>query len=93
MFSSIDVPSTPITELFLLQAKDAKLHEIGERWAALKVQYAGKAVAMKTEYAEKRAEYAERAAHQIEELKEALSEMRRELQAALQLLDHAAAAA
>jgi stearoyl-CoA desaturase (delta-9 desaturase) len=77
----------------LLQAKDAKLHEIGERWAALKVQYAGKAVAMKTEYAEKRAEYAERAAHQIEELKEALSEMRRELQAALQLLDHAAAAA
>lgn len=77
----------------LLQAKDVKLHEIGERWFALKAQYAGKAVAMKTEYAEKRAEYAERAAHQIEELKEALSEMRRELQAALQLLDHAAAAA
>lgn len=88
----------------LLQAKDAKLHELGERWAVLKAQYAEratamkaeyaeKATAMKAEYAEKRAEYAERAQHQIEELRAALAEMRQELQAALNLLEHAAVAA
>ena len=77
----------------LLKAKDAKLHELGERWAVLKTQYAGKAAAMKAEYAEKRAEYAERAHHQIEELRTALEEMRLEVAAALNLLEHAAVAA
>jgi stearoyl-CoA desaturase (delta-9 desaturase) len=77
----------------LLQAKDAKLHELGERWATLKTQYAEKAIAMKAEYAEKKAEYAERAHHQFEEAREALAEMRRELHAALHLLEHAAVAA
>ena len=72
----------------LLQAKDAKLHELGERWTSLKAQYAEKAGAMKAGYAEKRAEYAERAAHQIEDARAALAEMRRELQATLDLLDH-----
>ncbi len=81
----------------LLQAKDAKLHELGVRWAVLKAQYSERAMAMKAEYAEKatamKAEYAERAQHQIEELRAALAEMRQELQAALNLLEHAAVAA
>ncbi len=77
----------------LLQAKDAKLHELGERWALLKSQYAEKAIAMKAEYAEKKAEYTERAHHQIEELRAALEEMRRELAAALHLLERAAVVA
>jgi len=70
----------------LLRASDAKLHELGERWTALKAQYAEKAGALKTEYAE-------RAAHQIDEAREALIEMRRELRQALQLLEHAGAMA
>jgi stearoyl-CoA desaturase (delta-9 desaturase) len=77
----------------LLQAKDAKLHELGERWTHLKAQYAEKAIAMKAEYAEKKAEYAERAHHQIDELRAALAEMRAELHAALHLLEHAAVVA
>ena len=88
----------------LLQAKDAKLLELGERWATLKAEYAvkadamkaeytEKADAMKAEYAEKKAQYAERAHQQIEEARTALGEMRRELNQALRLLDRAAAAA
>ena len=82
---------------------DAKLHELGERWTTLKAeytqkaetlksQYAEKAGAMKTEYAEKKTEYTERAVAQFDEARAALAEMRREVQQALQLLDHAAQA-
>ena len=77
----------------LLQAKDAKLHELGERWSSIKAEYGVKADAMKAEYAEKKAAYAERANHQIDEARAALAEMRRELNQALELLDHAAVAA
>lgn len=77
----------------LLQAKDAKLHELGERWASLKAEYGVKADAMKAEYAEKKAAYTERANQQIDEARAALAEMRRELNQALELLDHAAVAA
>jgi len=68
----------------LLQTSDAKLHQLGERWAALKTQYAGKAEALKVEYAG-------RAVLQYAEAREALAEMRREVRQALKLLDLAAA--
>lgn len=70
----------------LLQSSDAKLHQLGERWAVLKAQYAEKAGALKHEYTE-------RALAQFEEAKAALAEMRREIQQALHLLDQAPAAA
>lgn len=92
----------------LLQSSDAKLHELGQRWAALKAQYVEKADAFKAQYSEKadalktqysekaeamRAEYSGRASAQLDEAKAALAEMRREVQQALQLLEHAAVAA
>ena len=70
----------------LLRGSDTKLHELGERWTALKAQYAEKAGAM-------RAEYTERATAQFDEAREALTEMRRELRQALRLLEHAGAMA
>lgn len=70
----------------LLQASDAKLHQLGERWATLRAEYAEKAVAL-------RSEYAERANAQIDEARAALAEMRREMRQATRLLKHAAAAA
>jgi stearoyl-CoA desaturase (delta-9 desaturase) len=70
----------------LLQSSDAKLHQLGERWAALKAQYAEKAGALKVEYTE-------RAMAQFEEARAALAEIRREVQQALKLLALAPAAA
>ena len=70
----------------LLQASDAKLHQLGERWAIVKAQYADKAGALKVEYTE-------RATAQFEEAKAALAEIRREVQQALKLLELAPAAA
>ena len=70
----------------LLQASDAKLHHLGERWAALKAQYAERAGALK-------AEYAERAVHQFDEARAALAEIRREVAQALALLESVGAAA
>ncbi len=70
----------------LLRTSDAKLHELGVRWADLKAQYAVKAGALKIEYTE-------RAMAQIDEAREALAEMRREVRQALRLLERAAAAA
>jgi stearoyl-CoA desaturase (delta-9 desaturase) len=64
----------------LLQSSDAKLHQLGERWATLKLQYAEKADAMKTDYTE-------RAVAQFDEARAALAEMRREVHQALELLD------
>ncbi len=70
----------------LLQTSDAKLHQLGERWAVIKAQYAEKAGALKHEYTE-------RAIAQYEEAKTALAEIRREVQQALRLLELAPAAA
>ncbi|MEO6995677.1 MAG: fatty acid desaturase [Lacunisphaera sp.] len=70
----------------LLQTSDAKLHQLGERWAVIKSQYAEKAGALKHEYTE-------RAVAQYEEAKAALAEIRREVQQALRLLALAPAAA
>jgi stearoyl-CoA desaturase (delta-9 desaturase) len=70
----------------LLQTSDAKLHHLGERWAALKAQYAEKAGALKIEYTE-------RAIAQFEDARAALAEIRREVQQALKLLELAPAAA
>jgi stearoyl-CoA desaturase (delta-9 desaturase) len=70
----------------LLQTSDAKLHQLGERWAVLKTEYSEKAGALKTEYTE-------RAIAQYEEAKAALAEIRREVQQALRLLELAPAAA
>ena len=70
----------------LLQASDAKLHHLGERWAVLKAQYAERAGALK-------AEYAERAIHQLDEARTALAEIRREVAQALALLESVGAAA
>lgn len=70
----------------LLQTSDTKLHQLGERWAILKAQYAEKAGALKHEYTE-------RAIAQYEEAKAALAEIRREVQQALRLLELAPAAA
>jgi len=64
----------------LLQASDAKLHQLGERWTALKAQYGEKAAA-------KKIEYTERATHQLDEARAALAEMRREVHQALELLE------
>lgn len=81
----------------LLQASDAKLHHLGERWATLKAQYAEKAGALKAEYAERagalKAEYTERATHQFDEARAALAEIRREVAQALALLERIGAAA
>ena len=81
----------------LLQASDTKLHQLGERWAALKAEYSEKAGALKAEYTEKagalKAEYSERASHQIDEARAALAEIRREVEQALALLERAGAAA
>ena len=81
----------------LLQTSDAKLHQLGERWTALKAQYAEKAGAMKAQYAEKagamKTEYTERAVTQLDDARAALAEMRREVQQALRLLELAPAAA
>lgn len=75
----------------LLVAKDAKLHQLGERWAALKAQYAEKA----GHYAEKagalKAEYSERANAQLDDARAALVEIRREVEQALRLLELAGA--
>jgi stearoyl-CoA desaturase (delta-9 desaturase) len=77
----------------LLVAKDAKLHQLGERWATLKAQYAEKA----GQYAEKagalKAEYSERANAQIDDARAALAEIRREVEQALTLLEMAGAPA
>ena len=70
----------------LLQASDAKLHRLGERWEALKAKYAEKTAALKVEYSE-------RAISQYDEAREALVEMRRELRETLQLLEFAGAPA
>ena len=70
----------------LLQASDAKLHQLGERWATLKAEYAAKAAAMKVDYTE-------RAMLQYDEARAALVEMRREVHQALALLERAGAAA
>jgi stearoyl-CoA desaturase (Delta-9 desaturase) len=74
----------------LLQTSDAKLHQLGERWALLKSQYAGKAADLKAEYTEKagalKAEYSERANAQFDEARAALAEIRREVEQALSLL-------
>lgn len=70
----------------LLQASDAKLHELGQRWESLKAEYAGKASALRTEYAD-------RAHAQFEEARAALEEMRREVRQATRLLKQAAAVA
>jgi stearoyl-CoA desaturase (delta-9 desaturase) len=70
----------------LLQTSDTKLHQLGERWAVLKAEYAEKADALKHEYAE-------RAIAQYEEVKAALAEIRREVEQALRLLELAPAAA
>ena len=70
----------------LLQASDAKLHQLGERWTALKAQYVDKAGALKVEYTE-------RATAQFEEARAALAEIRREVQQALKLLELVPAAA
>ena len=70
----------------LLQTSDTKLHQLGERWAVLKAEYAEKAGALKHEYTE-------RAIAQYEEAKAALAEIRREVQQALRLLELAPAAA
>ncbi len=71
----------------LLLSSDAKLHELGERWTALKASYSGRAGALKAEYAEKKAEYAEKAGHQLDEARAALAEIRREVHQALNLLE------
>jgi stearoyl-CoA desaturase (delta-9 desaturase) len=76
----------------LLQAKDARLHLLGERWAALKAQYTAKAGALKAEYSERRADAAEKAHVRIEEARAALAEMRREIAHALELLESGPAA-
>jgi stearoyl-CoA desaturase (delta-9 desaturase) len=80
----------------LLQASDTKLHQLGERWVALKAEYSEKAGALKAEYTEKagalKAEYSERASHQIDDARAALAEIRREVQQALALLERAGAA-
>ena len=70
----------------LLQASDAKLHQLGERWTALKAKYAEKAGAMRTEYKD-------RAIAQFDEARAALAEMRREVHQALELLERAGAPA
>lgn len=70
----------------LLQGSDAKLHQLGERWAVIKAQYAEKAGALK-------AEYTERAIAQFGEARAALAEIRREVQQALKLLELAPSAA
>ncbi len=70
----------------LLKASDDKLHDLGQRWEALKAEYAGKASALRTEYSD-------RAQAQFEEARHALQEMRREVRLATRLLKHAAAAA
>jgi stearoyl-CoA desaturase (delta-9 desaturase) len=71
----------------LLQAKDAQLHQLGERWATLKAQYAAKAGALKAEYSERRADAAEKAHVRLEEARAALAEMRREIAQAIALLE------
>jgi stearoyl-CoA desaturase (delta-9 desaturase) len=70
----------------LLQASDAKLHQLDARWTALKAEYVSKAGALKIEYTE-------RALLQYDEARAALAEMRREVQQALDLLEHAHALA
>ncbi len=70
----------------LLQASDAKLHQLGERWVVLKAQYAEKAGALKVEYTE-------RAVVQFDEARAALAEIRHEVHQALKLLELAGAAA
>jgi stearoyl-CoA desaturase (delta-9 desaturase) len=64
----------------MLKNSDAKLHQLHERWTALKAQYAEKADALKHEYSE-------RAGAQLEEARAALAEIRREVHQALELLD------
>ena len=70
----------------LLQSSEIKLHHLGERWTLLKASYAGRAEALKAEYAEK-------AAHQMDEARTALAEIRREIYQALALLEMAGAPA
>jgi len=70
----------------LLQASDAKLHQLGERWAVLKTEYTEKAGALKVEYTE-------RATVQLDEARAALAEIRHEVHQALKLLEVAGAAA
>ena len=70
----------------MLKNSDAKLHQLSERWTALKAQYAGKADALKHEYSE-------RAGVQFEEARVALAEIRREVHQALELLERAPAMA
>lgn len=72
------VLNTRIREL--LKNSDAKLHQLNERWVALKAQYAEKAGALKHEYSEK-------AGHQLEEARAALAEIRQEVHRALELLE------
>jgi stearoyl-CoA desaturase (delta-9 desaturase) len=60
----------------LLQASDQKLHQLGERWTAIKAQYS-----------EKKTEYTDRAIAQFDEARAALAEIRREVHRALNLLD------
>jgi stearoyl-CoA desaturase (delta-9 desaturase) len=78
----------------LLQRSDEKLQQLGERWAALKNEYAAKAGAFKAEYSEKagalKAEYSERANVRFDEARQALAEIRREVAQALSLLEMAA---
>ena len=70
----------------MLKNSDAKLHQLHERWTALKAQYAEKAGALKHEYSE-------RAGAQLEEVRTALAEIRHEVHQALDLLDRAHAVA
>lgn len=72
----------------MLQAKDAKLHQLSERWAALKVQASAKADAFKAEYSERRADATEKAHVRLDEARAAIAEMRREIAQALALLEH-----
>ncbi len=64
----------------LLANSDAKLHQLNERWTALKAQYAEKADALKSEYSEK-------AEVQFKEARAALAEIRLEVHRALELLE------
>jgi stearoyl-CoA desaturase (Delta-9 desaturase) len=70
----------------LLAAADQRLHQLSERWEAMKAEYSDKAGALKAEYAEK-------ANVRMDEARAAIAQMRREVNASLQLLKRVPAAA
>lgn len=70
----------------LLQSSDARLIQLGDRWATLKADYANRAEALKVVYAQK-------AVHQLDDARVALAEIRREVYQALDLLEIAGSAA